>query len=101
MTEPVDPVQSFVKISIEQVYSEVRTIHDALQRIESTLTSMRDLEPRLRDLEKLRLHEQVPDHEARLRSLEDRRIPHSVLTVFAGVMGTAALIWQGAMMVLK
>lgn len=101
MTEPIDPVQPFVKISIEQVYSEVRTIHDALQRIESTLTSMRDLEPRLRDLEKLRLHEQVPDHESRLRSLEDRRIPHSVLTAFAGVMGTAALVWQCVLMVLK
>lgn len=101
MTQPADPVQSFVKISIEQVYSEVRTIHDALQRIESTLASMRDLEPRLRDLEKLRLQEQVPDHEARLRALEDRRIPHSVMTVFAGVVGTAALVWQGILMLMK
>lgn len=89
--------KAVVQISIDQVYQEVRSLHDALQRIESTLSSMRDLEPRLRDLEKARVHERIPDFESRIRSLEERRLPHSVLAVLATVASTGALVWQAYM----
>lgn len=36
----------------------------------------------------------LDDHEERLRHLEERRLPHSAVTVLAGVAGAAALIWQ-------
>lgn len=94
MTNQQSAQQPVVQIDLSQVYAEVRTIHDALQRIEARLSGMSDLEPRLRDLERHRLAERLPDFEARIRSLEERRMPHSVLTILAGVAGTAALIWQ-------
>lgn len=83
-----------LRISLSQVFTEVRSLHDALQRIESTLHSMRDLEPRLRNLENARIAERLPDFETRLRSLESRRLPHSVLTVLATVVSTGVLLWQ-------
>lgn len=95
-TSPYSP--PVVQISIDQVYQEVRIIHTALERIEAKLESMKDFEPRIRDLENARIHERLPDFERRLRSLEERRLPHSLFSVMAAMLGTAALIWQAFMM---
>ena len=91
MTTP--PNQPGIQISFEQLYSEVRLLHDAITRIETKLDSVSGLEPRVRDLERHQLEEKLPDVEKRLRALEERRLPHSLLNVLAAVFGTAALIW--------
>lgn len=91
MTTP--PNQPGIQISFEQLYSEVRLLHDAITRIETKLDSVSGLEPRIRELERHQLEDKLPDFEKRLRALEERRLPHSVLSVLATVLGTAALVW--------
>jgi hypothetical protein len=91
MTTP--PNQPGIQISFEQLYSEVRLLHDAMTRIETKLDSVSSLEPRVRELERHQLEEKLPDVENRLRALEERRLPHSLLNVLAAVFGTAALVW--------
>lgn len=87
-----------IQISFEQLYSEVRLLHDAMTRIETKLDNVSGLEPRIRELERHQLEQKLPDFEERLRALEERRLPHSLLGVLAAVLGTAALIWQALMM---
>ncbi len=98
MTIPPLGDQPGIRISFDQLYSEVRLLHDAITRIESKLDNVSGLEPRIRDLENHRLNERLPDFETRLRNLEERRMPHSLFSVVAAVLGTAALVWQAILM---
>lgn len=84
---------SGIQISFEQLYSEVRLLHDAMTRIETKLDNVSGLEPRIRELERHQLEDKLPDIEGRLRSLEERRLPHSMLNVVAALLGAVALIW--------
>lgn len=81
-----------IQISFEQLYSEVRLLHDAITRIETKLDSVSGLEPRVRELEKHQLDQTIPDHEDRLRKLEARRIPLAVVSGLAAVLSTAAAL---------
>jgi hypothetical protein len=88
------PSPNGIQISFEQLYSEVRLLHDAMARIETKLDNVSGLEPRIRELENLAVKDKLGDFEKRLRDLEERRLPHQLLGVVAAVLGTAALIWQ-------
>lgn len=83
-----------VNVSFGQIFSEVRLLHDAVARIETKLDSLSGLDARIRELERNKLEEVLPDHEERLRSLEERRMPHTVVNVAAATLGAVALIWS-------
>jgi hypothetical protein len=69
-----------VVITFGQVYAEVRQLHDAVTQMDAKLDQLATQKTEL------------DDHEHRLRALEERRIPHSSVTIGAGVLSTLALI---------
>jgi hypothetical protein len=75
-----------VLIPAEQTYAEVRRIADGQIRMEAKLDAI------LGDQREHR--ESIADHEQRLRHLEERRLPHSVINIVAAVGATIALVWQ-------
>lgn len=81
-----------ISISFEQLYSEVRLLHDAMTRIETKLDAVSGLEPRVRELENHQLEKTIPDHEDRLRKLEARRIPLAVVSGLAAAVSAVAAI---------
>jgi hypothetical protein len=87
-----------IRISLEQFYLEVRSLHESMARIETKLDSMAGLESRLRELENLEVEKKLKDHEDRLRESEARRLPHQLVGLLATVLGTAALMWQALRM---
>jgi chromosome segregation ATPase len=89
----------------EQMYQEVRELSKAMGRIEERLDRVlrvieeltadhHGMDARLRHLEDQRLPERVSDHEDRLRHLEERRWPHGVVSLVAAAGATIALVWQ-------
>lgn len=77
MTAPPPIPDGSVVITPNEVYAEVRATREAV----GELTRKLDQVPA-----------QVDDHEKRLRSLEERRIPHSSFTVISSILSTGALI---------
>lgn len=77
MTAPPPIPDGSVIITPNEVYAEVRATREAV----SDLARQLDGVPKA-----------VADHEKRLRSLEERRIPHSSVTVVTAVVSTGALI---------
>lgn len=76
---PQDPG---VYISSSQMYQEMRSLHDAVGRVETKLDGLRDGYTEVRA--------DVSDHEARLRSLERSRWPLPTIGALAGVGGAIA-----------
>lgn len=76
---PQDPG---VYISSSQMYQEMRSLHDAVSRVETKLDNLRDGYTEVRT--------DVADHEARLRSLERARWPLPTLGVISGIGGAVA-----------
>lgn len=74
---PQDPG---VYISSSQMYQEMRSLHDAVSRVETKLDGLRDGYVEVR--------KDVADHESRLRSLERSRWPLPTIATLAGVGGT-------------
>lgn len=81
MTSPPVP-GSGVTISPEQMYAEVRGLHDTVIRMDGKLDALGQQKTI------------VDDHETRLRHLEERRLPHSVISIVAAAGATVALVWQ-------
>ncbi|MET7560553.1 hypothetical protein ABZS95_10150 [Streptomyces sp. NPDC005479] len=78
MTASQDPG---VYISSSQMYQEMRSLHDAVSRVETKLDGLRD--------SYAEVTKDVADHETRLRALERARWPLPTLGVLAGLGGTA------------
>lgn len=78
MTSPNDPG---VYIPSSQMYQEMRSLHDAVSRVETKLDGLRD--------SYVEVTKDVADHETRLRTLERARWPLPTLGVLAGLGGTA------------
>ncbi|WP_327246538.1 hypothetical protein [Streptomyces sp. NBC_01320] len=78
MTTPNDPG---VYIPSSQMYQEMRSLHDAVSRVETKLDGLRD--------SYVEVTKDVADHETRLRTLERARWPLPTLGVLAGLGGTA------------
>lgn len=76
---PQDPG---VYISSSQMYQEMRSLHDAVSRVETKLDGLRDGYVEVRS--------DVSDHEARLRSLERARWPLPTIGVISGIGGAVA-----------
>lgn len=70
-----------VYISSAQMYQEMRTVHDAVTRVESKVDGLRDDNKDIRALQS--------DHESRLRALERSRWPVPTVAALAGVTGAA------------
>lgn len=68
-----------VYISPAQMYQEMRSLHDAVSRVETKLDGLRD------DTKDIRTD--IADHENRLRILERARWPLPTLGVLAGIGG--------------
>ena len=98
MSNPIGPETPAIRISLDQFYQEVRSLHDSMSRIEAKLDQLAGLEPRLRMIENLEPEEKFKDMEKRLRELESRRLPHQLLGLVATVLGTVALMWQALRM---
>jgi len=79
MTAPQDPG---VYISSSQMYQEMRSLHDAVSRVETKVDGLRDGYTEVR--------KDVADHESRIRSLERARWPLPTIGVLAGVGGAIA-----------
>ncbi|GGZ28097.1 hypothetical protein [Streptomyces nitrosporeus] len=77
----VTPQDTGVYISPAQMYQEVRSLAQAVGRIEAKLDGVLD------ETKDIRLDQ--ADHEARLRALERARWPLPTIGVLAGVAGTA------------
>lgn len=77
MTAPPSIPDGSVIITPNQVYDEVRATREAVGELTRKLDGIPG---------------QVADHEKRLRALEERRIPHSSVTIGAGVLSSLALI---------
>nr|WTB30875.1 hypothetical protein OG781_16525 [Streptomyces sp. NBC_00830] len=73
MTAPQDPG---VYISSSQMYREMRSLHDAVSRVETKLDGLRD--------NYAEVTKDVADHETRLRALERARWPLPTIGVLAG-----------------
>ncbi|MFF1839684.1 hypothetical protein ACFVXE_36805 [Streptomyces sp. NPDC058231] len=78
MTAPQDPG---VYISSSQIYQEMRSLHDAVSRVETKLDGLRD--------SYIEVTKDVADHETRLRALERARWPLPTIGALAGLGGTA------------
>lgn len=78
MTSGPDPG---VYISPAQMYQEMRSLHDALTRIDAKLDALRD--------DNTSVREDLADHESRLRSLERGRWPLPTVAALAGTAGAA------------
>lgn len=70
-----------VYISTAQMYQEMRSLHDALNRIDAKLDALAQRDQAASEM--------LTDHETRLRQLERARWP---LPSLAAVVGLAALI---------
>lgn len=79
-----------VYVSNSTLYDEVRHVADTLIRLESKVEATL-VQMTATDVE---MTKRLDDHETRLRSLEERRLPHSWLSVMAAVGATGALVWQ-------
>lgn len=88
------PETGTIRVSFDQLFSEVHSLREAMARIETKLDNLSSLEPRVRELENLGLKEKLEDLEERMRETESRRWPHSLLGILATILGTAALLWQ-------
>jgi hypothetical protein len=64
------------------MYQEMRSLHDAVSRVETKLDGLRDGYVEVR--------KDVADHETRLRSLERARWPLPTIGALAGVAGAVA-----------
>jgi hypothetical protein len=73
---PADPG---VYISSSQMYQEVRSLHDAVSRVEAKLDQIRD--------DGRAVASSLQDHELRIRSLERARWPLPTIGALAGVLG--------------
>jgi prefoldin subunit 5 len=73
-----------VRIGAEQMYAQLQALATTVTRIDAKLDAL------------AQQSHQLDDHESRLRDLESRRLPHSVLNILAAVGATVALIWQAA-----
>ena len=78
MTAPQDPG---VYISPAQMYQEMRSLHDAVSRVETKLDGLRDDYKDVTD--------DLSDHETRIRALERGRWPLPTIGVLAGLAGAA------------
>jgi hypothetical protein len=78
----VTPQDPGVYISSSQMYQEMRSLHDAVSRVETKLDGLRDGYVEVR--------KDVADHETRLRSLERARWPLPTIGALAGVAGAVA-----------
>lgn len=74
MTAAPDPG---VYISSAQMYQEMRSLHDAVTRMDTKLDGLAGQST------------QIQDHETRLRALERSRWPLPTIGVLAGVAGAA------------
>ena len=81
MTTPSDPG---VYISPAQMYTEVRSLHDAVSRVEAKLDQIRD--------DGRAVATELQDHESRLRRLEAARWPLPTIGALAGVAGTVTAV---------
>lgn len=79
---PQDPG---VYISPAQMYQELRSMHDALSRVEAKVDGLRDDYKEVKD--------DVADHESRLRSLERGRWPLPSLAVLVSMGALAATLY--------
>jgi hypothetical protein len=77
----VTPGDPGVYISPAQMYQEMRSLHEALTRIDAKLDALRERDAGA--------DEQLTDHEARLRSLERARWPLPTIGALAGAAGAA------------
>ncbi|MFB7905243.1 hypothetical protein ACFC1T_02275 [Kitasatospora sp. NPDC056076] len=68
----------------DPVYREIQGIREALVRVDGKLDALAEHRGR------------IADHESRLRGLEERRLPHSALSIASAVAAAVALIWQAA-----
>lgn len=75
---PQDPG---VYISSAQMYQEMRSLHDAVNRVETKVDAFNSQVKGITD--------DLADHESRLRSLERARWPLPTLGALAGVAGAA------------
>lgn len=78
---PADPG---VYISPSQMYAEVRSLHDAVSRVEAKLDQIRD--------DGKAVNGELQDHEARIRRLEAARWPLPTLGALAGLGGTTVAL---------
>ena len=80
---------------ITGIWSELRSQRDLLIEMKVKLEAVPDHEARIRELEEVR--DLIPDHELRLRRMEERRFPLatvSVLVALAAVMVTIILVFN-------
>ncbi|MDH6123455.1 hypothetical protein [Kitasatospora sp. GP82] len=66
----------------DPVYREIQGIREALIRVDGKLDALAEHKS------------QINDHETRLRALEERRLPHSALSIASAAAAAIALIWQ-------
>ena len=79
------PPPDGVVVTPEQMYAEVRGLHDTVIRMDGKLDALGQQKT------------VVDDHEVRIRDLESRRFPHSTVSaVSAGIaaLATAITVWQ-------
>lgn len=86
MTAPVPhvPADPGVHISSSQMYQEVRSLHDAVSRVEAKFDQIRD--------DGRAVAAELQDHEARLRRLEAARWPLPTPAALTGVAGAATAV---------
>lgn len=73
-----------VRTEPDPVYREIAAIREALVRVDAKIDSLSEHKAR------------IGDHEDRLRALEERRLPHSALSIASAAVAAVALIWQAA-----
>ncbi|MET8627920.1 hypothetical protein ABZW30_29975 [Kitasatospora sp. NPDC004669] len=73
-----------VRTEPDPVYREIAAIREALVRVDGKLDALAEH------------RSQIADHESRLRALEERRLPHSALSIASAAVAAVALIWQAA-----
>lgn len=73
-----------VYISPAQMYAEVRSLHDAVSRVEAKLDQIRD--------DGKAVSSELHDHEARIRRLEAARWPLPTVGALAGLAGTGVAL---------
>lgn len=73
-----------VYISPSQMYAEVRSLHDAVSRVEAKLDQIRD--------DGKAVTSELQDHESRIRRLEAARWPLPTIGALAGMAGVGTAL---------
>ena len=75
---------------VSGIWSELRSQRDLLIEMKVKLEAVPDHEMRIRELEEVR--DLIPDHELRLRRMEERRFPLQTVAVLIAVLSVMVTV---------